>query len=473
MNTSLAAIFGVRDKTELPAKAMMETILITLLLPAVGYLLHPQDPFFLDSRFPWLALAPLLLSLRYGFAYGFGSAASTVIAMAYIWQTHPAALGSFPTETVIAILLISAVAGEFRNTWRRHHEVLTTAHELDKTRFESFTRVYQVLKASHAKLEHQLAGRTVSLRTALFQLRTPLLHITDEDPIGSIANSLLRLFGDQARVQMGAIYRVEDNARIVLPAAGHFGSPPQLSASNPLLLEALQTGHTVSIRTEHRTADTSVLAVIPMVDITGNIWAVITVNEMPFVAFEHGNLDLMTVLAGYSADLLRSWATSGGRQPAAERDFQGRLQRSLIDVRRNHLPATLTAIVFASLRFREPLIDWVYTESRYLDFKWLLKSDAGYPVLLVLSPLTTEAGVGRLLQRLECFLSDEYGVSVTQAGLTIHVHQLISQDTPARVLDRMKTACQIGAKEVGNVTVHHLARWLGFRGREYLDSVEH
>jgi hypothetical protein len=94
MNTSLATLFGFRDKTELPAKALAETVLITLLLPAVGYLLHPQDHFFQDSRFPWLSLAPQLLSLRYGFAYGFGSAASTVIDCLYL-VTYPEALSSF------------------------------------------------------------------------------------------------------------------------------------------------------------------------------------------------------------------------------------------------------------------------------------------------------------------------------------------------------------------------------------------
>ena len=59
-----------------PLAVFAEVLIVTLLLPALGLWRHPHDPFFLQANFPWLLLAPLLLSLRYGFAQGLGSAAA-------------------------------------------------------------------------------------------------------------------------------------------------------------------------------------------------------------------------------------------------------------------------------------------------------------------------------------------------------------------------------------------------------------
>src|SRR5690606_24420081 len=49
-------------------RAWLETIFITLLAPAIGWALDGRDPFFLQARMAWIALAPLLVGLHHGSA---------------------------------------------------------------------------------------------------------------------------------------------------------------------------------------------------------------------------------------------------------------------------------------------------------------------------------------------------------------------------------------------------------------------
>ena len=50
-----------------------ETLVLTAAPPSLGLWLSPRDPLFIDARFPWLVLAPLLLGLRHGFARALAS----------------------------------------------------------------------------------------------------------------------------------------------------------------------------------------------------------------------------------------------------------------------------------------------------------------------------------------------------------------------------------------------------------------
>src|SRR5438132_2840955 len=51
-------------------RAIVETLVITTAIPALGWAVDANDPFFVKHHFAWLCFAPLLVSLRHGFTLG-------------------------------------------------------------------------------------------------------------------------------------------------------------------------------------------------------------------------------------------------------------------------------------------------------------------------------------------------------------------------------------------------------------------
>src|SRR5207237_535221 len=69
-------------------RAIVETIVITAAIPALGWAVDRNDPFFVKHHFAWLCFAPLLVSLRHGFTLGFASAAVLDLAMIVAWRAR-------------------------------------------------------------------------------------------------------------------------------------------------------------------------------------------------------------------------------------------------------------------------------------------------------------------------------------------------------------------------------------------------
>src|SRR3569832_2346036 len=108
MPTSTIQLNPVEDQsTPRPWLVLLEVIVVTLLLPVLGLWRNPQDPFFLQSSFPWMVLAPLIISLRYGFAHGLGSAVVLNLLMYASFRRHHTAMMSFPGGLALGVLLVA------------------------------------------------------------------------------------------------------------------------------------------------------------------------------------------------------------------------------------------------------------------------------------------------------------------------------------------------------------------------------
>src|SRR4051812_46507073 len=65
--------------------AVVESVFITLAIPAIGYATDAHDPFFLGHRFSWLVFVPILIGLRHGSVLGLGSAALLDAVLLVAW----------------------------------------------------------------------------------------------------------------------------------------------------------------------------------------------------------------------------------------------------------------------------------------------------------------------------------------------------------------------------------------------------
>lgn len=425
--------------------AVLETVLITLALPIFGLWLRPDDPFFLHAEFPWLVLAPLLPALRYGFVYGFGSALGLVLLIALGWRLHWFPIPYFPGGFVLGLLVVGMVAGEFADLWARREAREHTVANYQRQRLDEFTRAYHMLRVSHDRLEQRLAASSQSLRLSLVQVRRLLFAApANQDMLEGAAEAIMGLFADFGWVQVAELYAVRGGRPDAEPMArlGQSGAP---RADDPLVAEALHSGELVSVRSEDLgnlpRGNTGVLVAAPFVDVSGEIWALLTIHEMPFVAFQKQNLMLLAVLGGYIADQLAAAKGRAGIDDPAGGDFVRDAERALIQRRRFGLPSMVQAAVVDNPAQEENLVGILSGQVRGLDRLWIQRSAGQTPVLFMLMPLTNETQCVSYRARIGRQLREVYGVDVDVLGLTFQGREIDPRDSVDGLIDYL---CEVG-----------------------------
>lgn len=390
----------------------LETLLITGFFLVFSVWHRPEDPFYLDGMFPWPALGPLLVGLRYGFFMALIAALILLAALGFHLRMDINAGRDFPYVWIIGVLAISLLAGEFRDYWDRQREKLEASNDYRGSRLEEFTRNYYLLKVSHDRLEQQLAGSSSSLREALRRLYS---DIDESGPPGMnkhTAALMLQLLVRYGQLQIAGIYTVTGGQPDIEPLAtvGRFRN---VNPQDPLLRHALAERTLVSVQMEFRQRiddlNTGLLAVIPLIDSEDRFIGVCVVEAMPFFSFEPRSLRLIAILAGHMADIVHEQIQVPAGASPEWRSFQRQLARVGRDAETFSLPGAVMTLQLDEDRKGQLIVDYIRKIRRGLDvIAEYYASDKRY--LVVLMPLTDELGLAGYLQRLDDGLREQLGL---------------------------------------------------------------
>lgn len=285
-------------------RRIAESIVLTAAIPAIGYVVDRNDPFFLRHRFPWLAFAPLLVALRHGFRIGFGSAGILVVALILAWRTRIVPMAGFPGEPVVGLVALAMISGQFADLWRR--EVVRRDGELAMVRGEAdrLARAHFLLEASHDRLDEQLQRKNSSLREAMGVMS----ELPAFDSLHAQGGAVLDIFTMYCGVEIGELFDVERG--VVGARCACAGRPEPMRADDPLLAHAVRSGRLTYVPAaafpgrERRVVDSALLAAVPFVDSSGGVRGVLCIQAMPFLSFEKRNLDAMVTIGATIADRL-------------------------------------------------------------------------------------------------------------------------------------------------------------------------
>ena len=423
---------------------ILETVVITLLVPAAGWLFNPQDPLFYDSPFSWLVVGPLLAGLRYGFLFGFASALFTVAIMV-VASSAGWAVTDLPVQYAIGVLLTGMVAGEFTDIWRRRLTQMKIINDYQGTRLDEFVRNFHVLRVSHDQLAERLAANPHNLRDVLQALaeRFDVVEAGD-DILTERAADLLSFVAHEGRVEQGALYIVDERERVAKEPASFIGGYPSDVdiADHPMVKACFEHRSMISLRSEMeeelQNRSQSLLAVIPLIDVNDRIWALVTVTEMPFVEFQRGNLHLLSVLGGNLGDIItEAYERTPADSELARFQFEQRLKRWTQYASRYKLSSLLIAYEIPG-HIRdisvESLSDLVYEQLRALDFAWTTEVGPDTRVIYVLMPLTPERGAGAYRERMTMLLNERFGVDVANSGLVFHQRAIDGKQSASNLL---------------------------------------
>ena len=408
-----------------PIATLLETLILPLIALALGLAWAPHDPLQTDSGFPWPWLAPVVLALRYGPIPGLGGAAVLLVGWLALNIGH---FDAFPQLYFLGGLVLVMLVGEFSSLWQARTRRAETLQLYLDQRLEHLVRQHYLLRLSHDRLEQELIGRPMSMRDALSTLRD---LGRDEETAAQGPDTLLRLLAQYCQLEAAALYPVTDE-QLSVQALASIGSVTALTMDDPLLQQCLQSHKLCHIsQTLAQQKHTRYLVAAPLLDLAGELYGVLVVEDMPFFALQAENLQTMNLLLGYYTDGLSAHTLARPlieAYPACPPRFAFELQRLAHIYAQSGVPSIIVTLQFHERALAQDLPQQILRLKRELDEVWLLPTEER-AALSVLMPLGDAGTAEGYITRLEGWMQDKNSQTLSQAGVFAHVVTLDSSAT--------------------------------------------
>lgn len=413
-----------------------ESIAIVFGVLGFGFLVAPADPFFLRAEFPWLWFGPLLVALRYGMAPAMSSLALLVLAW-LLAERLGRVVGPFPTQQVVGGVLLTLISAQFSTIWQQRLRRSKQVSQHAKDRFEQLSKAYFMVRYSHDRLEQSLISRPVTLRQAMCDLRG-LLVKTGGGLTAESSTELLGILSHYCSLEGAAIYAAADGELLPEPLAT-CGRSGKLVPDDQLLRAALESGDTSyqaanRLRQEERSA---YLVAAPVITSSGRLLGMLLVTEMPFLALQRENLQIIAVLLAYVADHAEAAVAAQAVLTvypdcppvfAAELIKMVRLKRDL------DILSSLAVISIRSSARLEEICRVLERQQRGLDHAW--RRSAGWGVqYITLMPFAGPGASEGYLARLNGILTRQYKLTVRSTGISSRASLVTAEEPLLQLTD--------------------------------------
>ena len=410
---------------------LVETLLLPVIALALGMWLEPQDPMWVLAPFPWSWLAPVIVALRYGPLAGLGAAC--VLALGWL-GLNQGAYDTFPQVYFLGGLILVMLVGEFSSLWQARTRRAENVQVYLDQRLEHLVRQYYLLRLSHDRLEQELIGRPMSMRDALSTLQS--VASPGQDVVQG-AETLLRLLAQYCQLESATLYAADDE-RIGTEPIARLGNGAAIDPSDPLVQQATETRklcHVSQVLAGQQ--QTRYLAVAPLLDLGGEIYGLLVVDDMPFFSLQDENLQTINLLLGYYTDGLAMKALAEPIQaelPECPANFAFESQR-LAHIRDTaQVPSVIVALEFLPRAIDAGLPGQIQRLKRELDEGWLIQGPHRH-VLAMLMPLGDSATAEGYINRLELWSDQKTGQPLAESGVFPHIVPLDGE--PLGVLQRI------------------------------------
>ena len=405
-----------------------ETLLLPLIAIALGYLWNPDDPLWSTGAFPWSWLAPVILALRYGPLAGLGGAGVLLLGWLAFNLGH---YDDFPQLFFLGGLILVMLVGEFSSLWQARTRRAETLQLYLDQRLEHLVRQYYLLRLSHDRLEQELIGRPMSMRDALSTLQE-----VGSDTKGP--ETLLRLLAQYCQLETAVLYAIEDDHLKVTPLAS-LGAPQALVQNDPLVQQAIESRKLCHISQALAAQQQSrYLVAAPLLDLGGELYGMLLIEEMPFFSLQAENLQTINLLLGYYTDGLSMQALAHPMLqalPDCPAQFAFEAQR-LSHIRfTTGVSSIVVALEFLPRAIARGLPQQLQRLKRELDEDWLIVNSERQ-ILAMLMPLGDSATAEGYIQRLETWSQQKGNQPLAAAGVFPHVMPL-NADNPLALLQRI------------------------------------
>lgn len=408
---------------------------------AMNIWLDSSDPLGVKEGFPWIWLVPAIFTLRYGSLVGL----IQTFVLVVIWFEYVRFFGPLnqplPKQFFLGGFVLVLVLGQYSDVFRSRNIKTKEANGYLEDRLRAITRHHYLLRLSHQRLEHELLVKPVTLRDSL----DAILPLAQQDA-GRLTQTqaLLSLIAQNCEVESASLFAASGDALLPTPEA-HIGDVAELFANDPLIERALFEKRLIHVRSEQATIFSSkYLVAAPVVCSDGTLLGMLVVSNLPFLALNAENLQLMTVMLGYYADaLLASRAIRPIKVvfPACPPDFALELIRTKRLYDQAKIESSLLAFRVPHGQVNNSLFDYLQRTRRQTDFCWDFNTPEEF-VHILLMPLAGYAAVEGILQRIEDDLKTKFDLDFTSARIVTH-YQAIDRVEVIWSLDDLLKLCKL------------------------------
>jgi polysaccharide biosynthesis protein PelD len=413
-----------------------ESAIITFVACGLAWLASPEDPLLFNKDFPWLLLAPLLIALRYGVMPGIFSILGLVVDWS-IFANLAEETQHFPRTWFAGNLLLTLICGEFNAIWNLRAERREEANAYLSDRLTRLTRRYLLLRLSHDRIEQELLVKPGSLRDALMQLRNSK-EMTGGKTLLPGAEELLQLMSQYCQLEAATIYLPPDaSGEEPGEMIAELGHPPALHGDDPMLLEVMEQ-HTLTHVVEHLERSNH-LAIAPILTAGDDLLGILVISHMPFFAVNQENMQFISLLLGYYADVIHG---NDNTQKLQEQlpDCPHQFVEEVLRVRRVHERIGVTSHVVAfRLKGEEGkhLATEISRMRRGLDVLCPVERD-DETLLVTLLPLATTAASEGYILRIQQWLLDRHGKDFAELGIETFDIDLARSDALTKLASLVK-----------------------------------
>jgi polysaccharide biosynthesis protein PelD len=420
---------------------LAESLVALTAAVAINTWLDSSDPLGVKEGFPWIWLVPAIFTLRYGSLVGLVQTFVLVV----LWFEYVRFFGPlntpFPKQFFLGGFVLILILGQYSDIFRSRNIKTKEANGYLEDRLRAITRHHYLLRLSHQRLEHELLVKPVTLRDSL----DAILPLAQNDA-GRLTQTqaLLSLIAQNCEVESATLFAAEDDLLLAEPVA-HIGDVAKFAANDPLISRAMFEKRLVHVRSEQATIfDSQYLVAAPIVGSEGSLLGLLVVSNLPFLALNAENLQLMTVMLGYYADALI--ASRAIRQikvvfPACPPDFALELVRTKRLYDEASIESSLLAFRVPHGQTNHSLFDYLQRTRRQTDFCWDFNTPEEF-VHILLMPLAGYAAVEGILQRIEGDLRTKFQLDFTSARIVTH-YQAIDRVEVIWTLDDLLKLCKL------------------------------
>ena len=416
------------------ARALVESVVLTLAFPALGYAFDRSDPFFLKHAFPWIVFAPLLVGLRHGFAPGCTSGLVLAGALVLSWRAHVLGVVAFPAESALGLVALAMLTGQFSDVWRRETRRLAATPQQRRRRGAALAQSHFLLDLSHERLREESAG-VPNLQDALAGVRKAAA--VADGSWASIADAMMSIFAAYAMLEVGVVVRLDARGHAAGTIAA-IGAAQRVDPDDALLAAATRSRDVVYQPSRGSATEAGpwsrLLAAIPFVDTRGGVPAVLCVQSMPFAAFHKKNLEALFVLAGHFADLGAAGAGGDGEE-GRRIEFDTRLARAIHDHESFGLPSVVVELWTRRGAPTATLGD-LLLGAIPADVDAVMRTRDRFENVLVLAlvPMAADEIRSAVQPRVEVAVRRELGMSLSEAGAALSFHAVGANETFAALM---------------------------------------
>ncbi len=425
----------------------LEVLAISLLFMGTAWLWRPADPLLTQSAFPWLWLAPVLLSLRYGVMPGLigGFLILGNWFLAHYLGVAAVVQSDFPRDYFFGGGLLILLCGEFSDVWRDRIGRMDETNLYVTERLSRLTRRHLLLNLSHDRMEQEMLARPGSLRDALVNVRNLVFQAkSDDEPVPG-AKALLGLLAQYVSIESAAIYGADatgDHNQVFGPILQSIGEPLPLKDDDELLLLAFEKRnltHISDTEVSHERKSNQ-LIVAPLIASDNTLVGVIAVSKIPFFSLNVENLQLMSVILAYYADHINNASDvtlCRSRLPTIPATFAEEVTRMLRMQKKVGITSHIVVMTF-SKNMKADIPAQFLQIKRGLDLYWQTEVNGG-TVIAVMMPFANVQAKNGFLQRIDTWLKATYEGGFD--ALQIRVRSIdFSREDPLLILPEVMQA---------------------------------